>query len=133
LSVLNEGDETYPLRSWPIIAKEDVDAYQVWFDKEWVSGKPLYVTRLPALHRILFVLINNILTPKSNVKTNMEQNIIFYLRHLIPLDDIKLNIPYIILWHMKTIFSSKFYSLSYSTFIHRITLHHCIKPILENF
>jgi hypothetical protein len=44
LHVPNEGDEVYPLRDWPVIAHEDVDAYHEWFDREWVANKPPYAT-----------------------------------------------------------------------------------------
>jgi hypothetical protein len=64
-NITNVGDEVYPLRGWPVIAQENVDAYQERFDQEWVSNKSLYVTRLSTLHRLLFVIINNILTLKS--------------------------------------------------------------------
>jgi hypothetical protein len=68
LDVPNEGDEAYPLRGWPVIAQEDANVYREWFDQEWISGKLLYSTHLPALHRLLFAIVNNILTPKSIMK-----------------------------------------------------------------
>jgi hypothetical protein len=89
LYVSNEGDEAYPLRRWLIIAHEDADVYRQWFDREWVADKPLYVTHFIALHRLLFAINNNIMILKSTIKTNMEHNVIFYLCHLLSLDDIK--------------------------------------------
>jgi hypothetical protein len=40
-----------------VIAQEDTDAYREWFNKEWITDKPLYATRLSALHRLLFAII----------------------------------------------------------------------------
>jgi hypothetical protein len=54
----------------------------------------------------------------------MEHNAIFYLRHLLSLDDIKINISYTIIWHMRIVVTTKNYSLYYFSFIHRIVKGH---------
>jgi hypothetical protein len=120
LDLDNEGDETYLVRNWPRHALETPDAYKKWFNRHYISGDYLYVTHLPSLHRLLFLFINNILTPKSKIKTNMEHGAIYYLRHLIQLDDITLNIPYIIIHHMLSAFGSSVHHLPYAHLIHKI-------------
>ena len=64
----NEGEEIYPLRNWP--EGENETEY-----KEWITGigdvvgRKLYCSHLPAVHWLLFVIINNILLPKAQIKT----------------------------------------------------------------
>lgn len=60
------------------------------------------------------------LTPKARIKTNLEFNSLFYLRHLICLDELQLNIPFIIIRHMKTSYMSNQHNLPYAHVIHRI-------------
>jgi len=71
-------------------------------------------------HRLLFLLINNILTPKATIKTNLEWGNMYYLRHLISKDDKTFNIPYIILRHMGSAFNSRVALLPYANLIHKI-------------
>ena len=120
LGLDNEGDETYLVRNWPRHALGTPDSYKKWFNRNYISGDSLYVTHLPSLHRLLFLFINNILTPKSKIKTNMEHGAVYYLRHLIQLDDITLNIPYIIISHMLSAFGSSVHYLPYAHLIHKI-------------
>jgi hypothetical protein len=91
LNITNESDKAYRFGGWPIITQEDVDAYRTWFDKEWVVDKPLYADPSSSSSSIDFSFINNILIPKPMMKINMKQNIIFYIRHLISLDDVKIS------------------------------------------
>jgi len=121
LGLVNTGEETYPLRKWPIdVAEGNEYNYKRWFDRNNTSGAPTYVTKLPALHRLAFLFINNILTPKSTIKTNMEYNALYYLRHLLSLDQKQLNIPFIIQSHMKAATTSNSCHLPYANLIHRI-------------
>ena len=116
----NAGEESYPLRSWPTLAIDTADHYKNWFDRNNRTGAPLYSSSLPSIHRLVFLLINNILTPKSTIKTNMEHGACYYLRHLLSLDDKVFNFPYIILRHIRNASRSNVYSLPYGNLIHSI-------------
>ena len=120
LNLPNEGEEIYLIRNWPRDVPESSDSYKKWFNRSNIAGASLYATSLPSLHRLLFLFINNILTPKSKLKTNIEHGAIYYLRHLIQLDDTKFNMPYIIIRHMISAYSSSVASLPYAHVIHRI-------------
>lgn len=120
LNLPNEGEETYLLRNWPTDHPQSAEAYKLWFDKSNVFGAAIYATPLPSLHRLLFLLVNNILIPKSKIKTNIEHGPMYYLRHLIQLDTTTLNIPYIILRHMQSAYRSTVASLPYGHIIHKI-------------
>ena len=100
LEVENDGEETYPLRSWPLYADGTSNDYKKWFDRNYISGSSIYVSHLPSLHRLLFLFINNILMPKVTIKTNLEWGPMYFLRHLIQLDGKSINIPYIFLRHI---------------------------------
>jgi hypothetical protein len=75
---------------------------------------------MPLVFLLFTTPTNNIPTLKLTIKSNTEHNVIFYIRHFFSLDEIKINISYIILRHMCTAFTSKNYSLPYSSFIHWI-------------
>ena len=127
LGLVNDGEETYPLRKWPIdTALGNEYTYKRWFDRTNTGGAPNYVTKLPALHRLAFLFINNILTPKSTIKTNMEYNALYYLRHLLSLDQKQFNIPYIIQSHMRAASTSNTCHLPYANLIHKILRSHDI-------
>jgi hypothetical protein len=119
LELPNEGEETYPLRNWPLSALGSSFDYKRWFDRNH-NGGAIYVSNLPSMHRLLFLFINNILTPKATIKTNLEWGSMYYLRHLISKDDKNLNIPYIILRHMGSAFNSRVALLPYAHLIHKI-------------
>jgi hypothetical protein len=53
------------------------------------------------------------------------------MQHLISLDDIKINIPYILFRYMCTAFTIKNYSLSYFSFIYRIVRYHLVNLPLK--
>lgn len=120
LNLPNEGEETYLLRNWLRDTVELADSYKKWFDKSNIVGASLYASHLPSLHRLLFIFINNILIPKSKIKTNIEHGLMYYLHHLIQLDEKRFNIPYIIIRHMQSVFISKVALLPYAHVIHRI-------------
>jgi hypothetical protein len=133
LELPNEGEETYILRNWPRGMVETADHYKRWFKCSIKPGDYLYMTHLPSLHKLLFLLINNILVPKASIKTNMERGPMFYLRHLITLDqEKKFNIPFIILNHMKSALSSKVACLPYAHLIHRILRLNGINLVVEH-
>ena len=119
LELPNDGEESYPFRNWPLAALGTHGQYKKWFDRNNIGG-PIYVSNLPSLHRLLFLLINNILIPKATIKTNLEWGPMYYLRHLISMDDKALNIPYIILRHMGSAFNSRVALLPYAHLIHKI-------------
>ena len=119
LELPNEGEESYPLRNWPLQALESSRLYKKWFDRNNIGGS-IYVSNLPSIHRLLFILINNILIPKATIKTNLEWGPMYYLRHLISKDDKSFNIPYIILRHMGIAFNSTVALLPYAHLIHKI-------------
>jgi len=127
LGLVNDGEETYPLRKWPSeMALGNEYSYKRWFDRTNAGGAPNYVTKLPALHRLAFLFINNILTPKSTIKTNMEFNALYYLRHLLSLDQKQFNIPFIIQSHMRAASTSNTCHLPYANLIHKILKFHDI-------
>ena len=71
----NEGEEIYPLRNWP--EGEDENKYKMWITGVGdVAGRKLYCSHLPAVHWLLFIIINNILLPKAGIKTNLESGVI---------------------------------------------------------
>lgn len=120
LGVENDGEETYPKRSWPFYADGTNLDYKKWFDRNYISGAKIYVSHLPSLHRLLFLLINNILMPKATIKTNLEWGPMYFLRHLIQLDDKMINIPYFFLRHINGAFTTTVHSLPYAHLIHKI-------------
>lgn len=121
LGLPNAGTEEYVQKKWPsqplaIVTEND---YRRWFSRDQPFAK-LYVTFLPSLHRLAHMFINNILTPKDRIKTNLEYSGLLYLRHLISLDEIELHIPYIIIHHMKTAYMNSQHNLQYTHIIHKI-------------
>ena len=120
LGVENDGEETYPLRSWPLYADGSSNDYKKWFDRNYISGSSIYASHLPSLHRLLFLFINNILMPKATIKTNLEWGPMYFLRHLIQMDGKRINIPYFFLRHINGAFSTTNHSLPYAHLIHKI-------------
>lgn len=120
LEIPNDGEETYILRGWPSCATKIADKYKTLFDRKNRARASLYCSHLPALHRLIFLFINNILVPKAAIKTNIEWGPMYYLRHPIQLDEKKFNMPYIILRHMKSAFQSTVSLLPYAHLIHKI-------------
>ena len=123
LDLDNEGEEIYPFRNWPKDAKEN--EYKQWITGIGdVHGRKLYCSHLPAVHWLLFVIINNILLPKSQIKTNLESGTIYLLRHLLEMDK-KINVPYLIVSHMLQAGKDKVMSLPYShILLHLIAQSH---------
>ena len=108
----NEGEEIYPLRNWP--ETEDESKYKQWITGVGdVHGRKLYCSHLSAVHWLLFVIINNILLPKSQIKTNLESGVIYLLKHWLKMDR-KINVPYLIVSHMLQVGKDKIMSLPYS-------------------
>lgn len=101
--------------------------YRRWFSR----NQPLdliYTTTLPSLHRVAHVFLNNILTPKAKIKTNLEFAGLFYMHHLISLDEVQPHIPYIILRHMRTAYNYSHHTLPYANIIQRILSCNNINP-----
>ena len=129
LGLVNEGEKAYLLRNWPELALESSDHYKTWFARRNFGVKPLYASSLPSLHRLLFLFVNNILIPKATIKSNIERGPMYYLRHLISMDEKRFNIPFIILRHMIACYSSSVANLPYGHLIHRmIRLHGITVP-----
>lgn len=63
---------------------------------------------------------------KAKIKTNLEYSRLFYLHHLITLNDLDLHIPYIIICHMRTTYIHSQHSLPYGHVIQRIMKIHDI-------
>ena len=82
----------------------------------------MYLTDIPGLHRVAFLLVNNILTPKSTIKTNIENGALFYMRHMIAMDGIEINIPWVLIRHMKKAYSNSKDSLPYGDLIHHLLI-----------
>ena len=59
----------------------------------------MYANHLPAVHHLLFLFVNNILLAKTTIKTNLENSVIYYLRHLLEMDK-KIDISYVVVRHM---------------------------------
>jgi hypothetical protein len=97
--------------------------YKRWFVSRLINDREIFATSLPAVHRLVFHFINNILTPKATLKTNMEINSIFYLRHLF-LTDRQFCISFIIISHMKHAYQIKNANLPYANLITRIVRLH---------
>lgn len=130
--VPNAGEEVYINRSWPSLPNvtlESREKYRWWFDHTWKPGMRQYTSSLPALHRLLYLFVNNILTPKISVKTKLERMTMFLLRHLISRDDLSINVPFFILKHIENACKGNQESLPYSNVIHRILRAHNIDPL----
>ena len=133
LSMQNEGLEVYPHKTWPWdenhpLCQETVYNYRNWFNLG-VDGK-MYLTDIPGLHRVAFLLVNNILTPKSTIKTNIENGALFYMRHMIAMDGIEINIPWVLIRHMKKAYSNSKDSLPYGHLIHHLLIDQGIRDPL---
>lgn len=116
-------ERIYVHKNWPWHeehekCQETQTDYRKWFG--YGTRKDFYLTDIPALHRVAHLLVNNILTPKSQLKTNIETGGLFYMRHMIAMDDLNLNIPYILISHMHKAYSNSRDSLPYGNLIHRI-------------
>lgn len=130
--VPDNGLKVYINRNWPLVPNvslESHEMYRQWFDRTWKPHTVQYVFGLPALHRLLYFFINNILTPKSTVKSNLERMTMFLLRHLISRDDLSVNVPFFILKHIQKTCNENHVYLPYGNMIHRILRAHNIDPL----
>jgi hypothetical protein len=93
--------------------------FKRWFVPLLINDKEIFATSLPIIHMLVFHFINNILTPKTTLKTNMEINFIFYLRHLLSMDR-QFYISFIIISHMKHAYRVKNVNLPSANLITRI-------------
>ena len=107
--------------SWPKAPEQTWAQYRAWFNKDIFVD--FYATELPAVHRLAFLFINNILTPKRDLKTNIQYGNLFFLRHLIGLTSRKFHIPFIILSHMAACLRHMKASLPYAHVIHQLLKH----------
>jgi hypothetical protein len=96
--------------------------YKRWFVPRLINDRKIFATSLP-VHRLAFHFINNILTPKATLKTNIKINSIFYLRHLLSMDR-QFYISFIIISHIKHTYRVKNANLSYANLITRILRLH---------
>lgn len=121
LELQNYGTEIFVLKKWPSQppAVGSEMNYHEWFYPNQPLD-PIYSTSLPSLHRFAHLLINNLLIPKAKIKTNIEFSGLFYLRHLLSLDNLDPHISYIILCHMNTAAKNSQHSLPYAHIIHKI-------------
>jgi hypothetical protein len=85
-SILETGEQIYAYCKWSEIIEGTIGDYKKWFVPRMINDQNFFATFLPAVHRLAFHFINNILTPKATLKTNMKMNSIFYLRHLLSMD-----------------------------------------------
>lgn len=134
LGMSNSGHQIYPHKNWPrgpgnAVCQETVFYYRNWFGYQ--PNRDMYVTKLPALHRVAHLLVNNILTPKSKTKTNIENGALFYMKHMIAMDEIALNIPYVLVSHMHKAHSNSKDSLPYGNLIHLILKNQGIDDALD--
>ena len=134
LEMPNDGTMEYPHKNWPwdsenAIRHESDISYRKWFG--FSSKKEAYVTDLPALHRITLLFVNNILTPKFKIKTNVEKGALFFMRHMIEMDDLQFHIPYVIINHMHKAHSNSRDSLPYGNVIHFILKEQGIENPLQ--
>jgi hypothetical protein len=114
------GEQIYAYRKWPEITEGTIRDYKRWFVPRLINDQEIFTTSLP---RLAFHFINNILTPKATLKTNMEINSIFYLRHLLSMDR-QFYIPFIIISHMKHAYQVKNINLPFANLITRILRLH---------
>jgi hypothetical protein len=128
-STLKTGEQVYAYRKWPEITKGTIRDYKRWFVPRLINDREIFTTSLPAVHQLAFHFINNILTPKANLKTNMEINSIFYLCYLLSIDR-QFCITFIIISHMKHAYRVKNANLSYANLITRILRLH-LRDILQ--
>ena len=128
----NEGEEIYPFRNWP--ETEDENEYKAWITGIGdVHGRKLYCSHLPAVHWLLFVIINNIILPKAGIKTNLESGIIYLLRHLLQMDR-KINVPFLIVSHMLQVGKDKVMSLPYAHLLKHLVQRRAnlVPPFVES-
>lgn len=123
LSIPQEGHKFYPFKEFSE-SMETFFEYKQWFgavkSKDYVSD-----TILPVVQWVAYLFVNNILTLKKDVKNVLEMNSIFCLKHLLS-KDLELNIPFIIINHMRKAASSKTSSLPYPHILALILVHYDI-------
>ena len=123
LNIPQGEDKFYPFKEFPENMGNFFE-YKQWFgavkQEDYISD-----TMLPAVHRVAYLFINNILTPKKDVKNVMEMNSIFCLKHLLN-KELDLNIPFIIISHMWKAACSKTDSLPYPHILDLILDHYDI-------
>ena len=79
----------------------------------------MYANHLPAVHYLLFLFVNNILLAKATIKTNLENSVIYYLRHLLEMDK-KIDISYVVIRHMIQVGHIPNMALSFSHLIYKL-------------
>ena len=95
-----EGEETYTVHHWPQgLVREEYKSWIATTDTKCNRGDRMYANHLPSVHHLLFLIINNILLAKATIKTNLENSVIYYLRHLLQMDK-KIDISYVVVRHM---------------------------------
>ena len=107
-----EGNENrvYAKGTWPD-ENESLEDYRKWFNVNDPS-KTFTASQLPALHRLLNLMIQHILLPTKGHKTNMERYHIYYLRNLLSKEKV-FNIPFIILSHIRSVLKNPSMHLPY--------------------
>ena len=117
-----EGEQVYTVHHWPKEGTESPEQYKIWMAGENTRsnrGDRMYANHLPAVHHLLFLFINNILLAKSTIKTNLENSVMYYLRHLLQMDK-KIDISYVIVRHMIQAGHSSNMALPFSHLIFRL-------------
>jgi hypothetical protein len=86
LSTLETGEYVYDYRKLSEQVDGTIKKYKKWFLPNQVNDDDIYVTTILTVCRLAYHFINNILTSKVILKTNMEMNSIFYLKHILSMD-----------------------------------------------
>jgi hypothetical protein len=110
LGIESTGEEAYVRYKWPENA-ETFTSYKKWLGSQ-DPNKDYLDTKLPAVHRLAFMFIDYILTPGIGIKTTFQMIHAYLLRHLIAQDKV-INIPFIILSHMRATLRNPMMSLPY--------------------
>ncbi|KAJ4810455.1 Pol [Rhynchospora pubera] len=139
LSLDNDNLEIYIHANWPRELPPYDEYHRFFYCWRNFTARQFTATELPALHRLLFLFINNIITPKATIKTNVEQFAVFLLRSLLEMNQ-KVNLPYIMLAHMARVDSSSRFSFPYAHTIQTILIENGIpldtplwgEPVPEN-
>ena len=120
LHIEETGERAYVRYKWPNNV-ETFASYKQWLGSKDPS-KDYSDTNLPAVHRLAFMFIDYILTPGIGIKTTFQMIHAYLLRHLIAQDKV-VNIPFIILSHMRATLKNPMMSLPYPHLLWAILRH----------
>jgi hypothetical protein len=112
--------------NWPKAPEQTLNEYMAWFHKD--PCEDFSATDLPTVHRVAFLFVNNILTPKIEIKTHIQFGNLFFSRHLIGLTEWSFNIPYIIISHIQACLRYAKAALPYAHLVHHLIKHQGVDP-----